>query len=98
MRHQSIEIRFRQSMLGSRWDGSAGARSREPEPLKMLLRERHRGVETDDRKHPCYVDDRLNDCFTNFRIEVIQLRSIVPGKGRSIVAVIDVTRVAVVAI
>src|SRR5512136_2072707 len=55
----------------------------------MPLRQGHGGIETDDRKFPSHVEDRLNDSFPDFRIQVVQLGRIIPGHPGPVVAVVD---------
>ena len=59
----------------------------------MFLGQGHCRVEANDRKLARHVKNSLNYGFANSRDQKIQLRRIVPGHVRAVIAVIDVTRV-----
>ena len=42
-----------------------------PQSLQMFFSQGHCRIKTDDRSTPCHVKNRLNGCFTNFRVEVV---------------------------
>jgi hypothetical protein len=44
------------------------------------------------------VENRLDDAFTNFGLQVVKLRGVVPRKTRAVVPVIDVAGVAAPAV
>src|SRR5260370_38248429 len=64
----------------------------------MPLCQRHRRIETNDRKQPRYIKDGLYDLLAHCGIQIVELRCVVPGKAGAIVAVIDVAGVAGVSI
>ena len=92
--HQPVEIGLAHRVLGAGRNAARAARRRPPQPLDVLLREHHRGVEADDRELPGDVEDRLDDGLPNLGLEVVELGGVVPGKARPVVAVVDVALVA----
>ena len=80
-------------VLGARRDGAAAARLGKPEPLDVLLGERHRRVEADDRELPRDVEDGLDDRLAHLGLEVVELGGVVPRHAGAVVAVVDVARV-----
>src|SRR5215208_427690 len=60
----------------------------------MLFCEGHRRIETDDREVARHMHDCLNDRFAYLSFQVIKLRSVIPGEGRAVVAVIDISDIA----
>ena len=63
--------------------------------LDMALGEHHGGVEADDGEEPRDVQDGLDDVLADECLRVVELRGIVPRERSAIVAVIDVSRVAI---
>ena len=78
-------------MAYSARDGMAppAARLGVPQPLDVLLGERHRRVEADDRELPRHVEDGLDDRLAHLGLEVVELRRVVPGHRGAVVAVVD---------
>ncbi len=93
-RHNRVELLIRHRIFSTRRDGPAHTRQREPQPLHMALGQHHGGVKTDDGEHARYVQDGLHHLLAHVGLRVVQLRGVVPGKGRAVVAVIDVTCLA----
>jgi hypothetical protein len=60
--------------------------------MKMPLGQRHRCIEADHREQPRYIKDGLDHLFANGRIQIVELRGIVPREAGAVVAVIDVAR------
>ena len=96
MRHQPVELLLRHRRLRPRRNRSANPGQRKPQPLHMALRQRHRGVEANDGKQARHMQNGLDHLLPHICLRVVQLRRIVPGKGRSIVAVIHKARLAIV--
>ncbi|MEY4070828.1 MAG: hypothetical protein RL721_1442 [Candidatus Eisenbacteria bacterium] len=94
VRQQSVELGARHAQAGPRRDRAAVAGFGEPEPLDVALRERHGGVEADDGEAPRDREDGLHDRFARGRVEVVELRGVVPRDAGAVVAVVDVARVA----
>ena len=93
--HQRVELLLRHRILRARWDGAPRAGQREPEALNVAFGQHHRGVEADDGEEPRDVQNGLNDLLAHLGLGVVELRSVVPGKGGAVVAVVDVARLAV---
>ena len=64
----------------------------------MPLGQRHGRVEADDREQARHMQDGLDDLLAHRRIQVVELRGIVPGKAGAVVAVIDVAGFASLAV
>ena len=62
--------------------------------MKVALGQGHGGVEADDGKQPRHVQDGLDHLLAHRRIQVVELRGVVPGKAGAVVAVIDVAGLA----
>ena len=58
----------------------------------MLFREGHGRVKADDGETAGDVQNRLDDRFTYLRIQVVQLRRVIPGHAGAIVAMVNVAR------
>jgi hypothetical protein len=86
----AVELGLAHAVFGARGDGAAGARAGKPEPVKVALGQGHGGIEADHRKQPRHVQDGLDDLLAHRRIEVVELRGVVPGKAGAVVAVVDV--------
>jgi hypothetical protein len=56
----------------------------------VALGQHHRGVEADDREASRDVEDRPDDLFAHLGLEEVELRRVVPGEARPVVAVVDV--------
>ena len=74
------------------------ARQRVPQALDVALREHHRGVEADDREAPRDLEDLPDDRLPDVGAQVVELRGVVPGEARAVVAVVDVARLAAPAV
>ena len=61
----------------------------------MLLGQRHGGVEADDRELPRDVQDGLDHRFAHGRVQVVELRGVVPREAGAVVAVVHVPRMAI---
>ena len=83
------------AVFGARRDRAAGARLGEPEPLEMLLGQRHRRVEADHRELARDMQDRLDDRLAHLGVQIVQLSGVVPGHAGAVVAVVDIARAAV---
>ena len=92
-RHALVELGFGHRVLGARRDAARLSGLRPPQALDVLLGEDHGRVEADDREAPGDGEDRLDDLFADGGVEEVQLRGVVPGKARPVVAVIDVAGV-----
>ena len=90
----ALELRLRHRVLAARRDRAAVARLRPPQPLDVLLREDHRGVESDHREAPGDVEDRLDHGLADVGPEVVELGGVVPREARAVVAVVDVAPLA----
>ncbi len=77
-------------MGNSAGDVAASAGAGIPEPLNVLLRQRHRRIEADDREVHRDVLDLLIHHLPGLRVEEIELGGVVPGHRCSIVAVEDI--------
>ena len=64
----------------------------------MLLRERHRRVEADDREAPGDRQDGLDDRFADVGTQVVELRGVVPRHAGPVIAVVDVADLAGLAV
>ena len=62
--------------------------------MKVALGQSHGGVEANHRKQPRHVQNGLDHLLAHRRIQVVELRRVVPGKAGAVVAVIDVARFA----
>jgi hypothetical protein len=60
----------------------------------MPLGQGHRGIEANHRKQPRHVENGLNHLLAHRRIQVVELRRVVPGKAGAVVAVVDVACLA----
>src|SRR6202034_4073795 len=89
VRHAAIELSLAHAVLSPRWNRSAGAGPGKPQPMKVALGKSHGRVKTDHRKEPRNVKDGLNHLLANGGIQVVELRSIVPGKAGAIIAVVN---------
>ena len=98
VRHQAVELRLRDRVLGARRDRAGRARLRPPQALDVLLGQHHRRVETDDRELAGDGEDRLDDLLAHGRVEEVQLGRVVPREARAVVAVVDVALVAGLAV
>ena len=94
LRHVPVKLRLAHAVLGARRDGTAGAGTRKPEPVKMPLGQCHGRVKADHRKQTRHMQNGLNHLLAHRWIQVIELRSVVPGKAGAVVAVIDEARLA----
>ena len=94
LRHRRVEVGLRHPKVRAGSNVATGPRLREPEALVVLLGQRHRRVKADDGRTPRHAQDRLDHSLAHVRIEVVELRRVIPGHARAIVAVIDVARVA----
>ena len=94
LRDGRVELGPGHAMLGPGWDRATRAGFGEPQALDMLLGQRHRRVEADDREIARHVQDGLNDRFAHFGFGVIELRGVVPREGCAVVAVIDIADIA----
>ena len=94
VRHVLVEFGLAHAVFGARWNGAARARPRKPQPMKMPLGQRHRRVEANHRKQPRHIQNGLDHLFAHRRIQVVELRGVVPRKAGAVVAVIDVARLA----
>ena len=92
--HRPVEIGLAHAVFGARRDGPARTGSWEPQAMEVALGEGHRGIEANDGKQARDMEDGLNDLLAHRRIEVIELRSVVPRKAGAVVAVIDVAGLA----
>ena len=88
--HAAVEFRLAHAVFGARRNGAAGAGTGKPEAMKVALGQGHGGVETDDGKQARDVEDGLDDLLADGRVEVVELRGVVPGKAGAVVAVVDV--------
>src|SRR5699024_4662931 len=70
-------------------DCAALSARRVPEPLHMPPHQRHGSVEADDGELSCYLDHRLDDHLSGFRIKVVELSRVVPRQACAVVAVVD---------
>ena len=94
--HGGVELRRgHRAVLGTRRDGLATlARGREPQPSDVAPGQHHRGVEADDREAAGDREDRLDHLLPDGRLAEVQLRGVVPGEARAVVAVVDVAALA----
>ncbi len=92
--HRGVEGGPGHGRLGPGRDRPALPRLGVPEALDVLLGERHRGIEPDDGEPAGHREDRLDDGLADLRVEVVELRRVVPGHARAVVAVVDVADVA----
>ncbi len=88
-RHPLVELGPRQAVLGPGGDGASGAGLGEPEPLVVLLGQRHRRVEADHREAAGDRQDGLDRRLPDVGPQVVELRRVVPGHARAVVAVVD---------
>jgi hypothetical protein len=96
-RHAAVEFRLRErTELGPGRDAASGPRFGPPQPLDVLLRQHHRGIEADHRETPGHRDDRLDDRLADLRLEEVELCGVVPREARAVVAVVHVADVAAV--
>src|SRR5215472_18604784 len=89
-RHVLVELRLAHAVFGARRDRAAGARSWEPEPVKVALGKRHRRVKANHGEQARHVENGLYHVLANGRIQVVELRSVIPGEAGAVVAVVDV--------
>jgi len=94
MRHGAIELLIGQTVFGARRNGPARARPGEPEPVEMPLRERHSGVKTNHGEHARHMQNGLDQMLAHRRIQIIELRRVIPRKAGAVIAVIDVAHLA----
>ena len=47
--------------------------------MEMFFGQGHGGVKADDREFARHVQNGLNDGFSHFRVEVVQLGGVIPG-------------------
>ena len=92
--HAASKLLGRQGGARTRRDARLVAGQRVPEPLDVAPREHHGGVEADDREAPGDVEDLPDDRLADVGLQVVELRGVVPGEARAVVAVIDVARLA----
>ena len=90
VRHRRVELRLGHRRLRPRRNRAAAPRHREPQPLHMPPRQRHRRVEADNRKQPGHLQNGLDHLLPHRRAQVVQLRGVVPREARAVVAVVDV--------
>ncbi len=95
MRHEGVEVFLREGVFSARGDGPTRARQREPEALHMAFGENHGGVETDDGEAAGDVQDDLDDVLADTLLGIVELRGVVPGEGRAVVAVVHEARGAI---
>ena len=94
LRHDLTELLRGHAEFGARRDGSAAAGVGKPEPLEVALCQGHGGVKANDREETRHVQDGLDDLLAHRRIQVVELRRVVPREAGAVVAVIDVTQVS----
>ena len=93
LRHEAVELRARHAEAGAGRDVAAMAGLGEPQPLDVLLRQRHGGIEADDRETTRHSQDRLDHGLARRGVQVVELRGVVPREARAVVAVVEVARV-----
>ena len=62
--------------------------------MKVVTRQRHRGVESQDREAPGDGDDLVDHRGTGLGTGVVELRGVVPRHRRPVVAMVEVARLA----
>ena len=94
VRHGPIELGPAHAVFGARGDGAAVSGSGKPEALHVAFGQGHGGIKANDGKKARHVQNGLDHLLTHRRIQVVELRRVVPGKAGAVVAVIDVASLA----
>ena len=92
--HRRVKFRFGHSEFAARRNRVLFAGLRIPQTLIMFFRQRHRRVKTNHGRLARDIQNRLNHLLAHFCHQIIQLRGVVPRKTRTVVAVINKTRLA----
>ena len=56
----------------------------------MLFSQRHGGIETNDGKLSGHMQNGLNNSFSHFSFQIVELGGIIPGHTGAVISMIDV--------
>ena len=90
VRASCFKFTVRKSKLTSSCNISSMTWLRIPQTANMFLCQNHCSVKANNREVSCNVQNLLHNCFTSFRIKVINLSCITPRHTSSVVSVVNV--------
>ncbi len=62
--------------------------------MHVAFGQHHGRVKADDGEHARDMQDGLHDLLAHIGLRIVELRGVVPGKGRTVVAMVDITCLA----